>query len=113
VRERLEGVRGEEQDIQIVGEAAHGLEAVELATDLDPDVILRDVSLPRPSGVETTSTIHAAHPDIRVIGLSMFDDRAQAQEMRDGGAVEFVTKSAPSSDLLAAIRRGSVATTTD
>jgi len=113
VREGLKDVLGVEPDIQIVGEAAHGLEAVELAADLHPDVILMDVSLPLLTGVEATSAIHAAHPDIRIIGLSMFDDRVHAQEMRDAGAVEYVTKSAPSSELIAAIRRAGAAATRD
>lgn len=110
VREGLKGVLGEESDIQVVGEAAHGLEAVELAGELHPDVILMDVSLPLLNGIEATLAIHAAHPDIRIIGLSMFDDRAHAQEMRDAGAVEYVTKSAPSGVLVAAIRRAGVVT---
>jgi len=113
VREGLKGVLGEEPDIQIVGEAAHGLEAVELAAELHPDVILMDVSLPLLTGVEATSAIHAAHPDIRIIGLSMLDDRVHAQEMRDAGAVEYVTKSAPSSELIAAIRRAGAAAARD
>ena len=105
VREGLKGVLGEEPDIQVVGEAAHGLEAVELAGELHPDVILMDVSMPMITGVDATRAIHVSHPDIRIIGLSIFDDRGHAQEMRDAGAVEYVTKSAPSSELIAAIRR--------
>jgi CheY-like chemotaxis protein len=110
VREGLKGVLGEEPDIQVVGEAAHGMEAVELADELRPDVVLMDVSLPLLDGIEATLAIHAAHPDIRIIGLSTFDDHVHAKEMREAGAVEYVTKSAPSGVLLAAIRRAGVAT---
>jgi PAS domain S-box-containing protein len=105
VREGLRGMLGEEPDIVVVGEAAHGLEAVELAGQLHPDVILMDVNLPKLNGVEATRVIHGAHPEVRVIGLSMFEDGERVQDMRDAGAVDYVTKSAPSSDLLAAIRR--------
>ena len=110
VREGLKGLLGEEPDIQVVGEAEHGLEAAELADELHPDVILMDVSMPLLGGIDATRAIHAAHPAIRIIGLSTFDDRACAQAMREAGAVEYVTKSAPSGVLVAAIRRAGVVT---
>jgi DNA-binding NarL/FixJ family response regulator len=69
----------------------------------DPDVITMDINLPGMSGIEATRAIAAQFPTIRVIGMSMFDDPARAQAMRDAGAVAYVTKTGPAEALLAAI----------
>jgi DNA-binding NarL/FixJ family response regulator len=73
-------------------------------------VILMDVGLPRLNGLEATRAIHASHPTIRIVGLSMFEEREHALDMREAGAVDYLTKSAPASDLIAAIRRAALAT---
>jgi CheY-like chemotaxis protein len=104
-RKGLRQLLGEEPDILIVGEATDGLEAVELAGGLHPDVLLMDINMPRLNGVNATRAIHQAHPAIRIIGLSMFEDHERAQAMHDAGAVDYVTKGAPINDLIAAIRR--------
>jgi DNA-binding NarL/FixJ family response regulator/signal transduction histidine kinase len=104
-RQGLRQLLGAEPDIRIVGEATSGLEAIELASRLRPDVLLMDVSMPRLNGVDATRAIHNAHPEISIIGLSMFDDEERAHAMRDAGAVDYVTKSAAINDLIAAIRR--------
>ena len=103
-REGLRRLLEEEPDILIVGEAADGQEAVELANTLSPDVILMDLSMPRLNGVEATRAIHNDYPDIRIIGLSMFEEAERAQALRDAGAVNYLTKSGPSSALIEAIR---------
>jgi len=91
--------------MEVVAEASDGQEAVALAAKLLPDVILMDLSMPKLNGVEATRIIHNDWPDIRIIGLSMFveDDRSRA--MRDSGAVNYVTKSGPAKNLIAAIRK--------
>ncbi len=104
MRQGLTRLFGEEKDIEIVGEAADGQQAVELADKLHPDVILMDVSMPNLSGIDATRTIHQQHPEIRVIGLSMFEAAEQAQAMHDAGASDYVAKSGPSCELIAAIR---------
>jgi PAS domain S-box-containing protein len=104
VRDGLAHVLSQEEDIQIVGQARDGQEAVELARRLLPEVILMDVSMPRLNGVEATRVIHHESPDIRVIGLSMFDETDRAQAMRDAGAADYRTKSGATAELIAAIR---------
>jgi PAS domain S-box-containing protein len=104
VRDGLARVLNQEKDIQIVGEATDGQEAVELARRLLPDVILMDVSMPRVNGVEATRLIHYEFPDIYIIGLSMFEETERAQAMRDAGAADYRTKSGSTSDLIAAVR---------
>ncbi len=104
MREGLNRLLVQEPDIEVIGEAADGFQAVELAASLSPDVILMDMSMPKLNGVEATRAIHSDHPDIRIIGLSMFEESERAQALREAGAVDYVTKSGPSSNLIAAIR---------
>jgi len=93
-----------EPDIEIAGEAGNGEEAIQRAHELLPNVILMDFSMPRMDGVEATRKIHAELPDIRIIGLSMYEEADRAKAMLEAGAAGYVTKSAELEELLAAIR---------
>jgi signal transduction histidine kinase/CheY-like chemotaxis protein len=104
VREGLARMLDQEADIEIAGEAVDGQQAVEMARQLQPDIILMDVSMPRLNGVEATRIISREFPEIRIIGLSMFDDSDRAQAMRDAGAADYLMKSDSSAGLFAAIR---------
>ncbi len=104
VRQSLARVLNWEPDIEVVGEAEDGRLAVKLAEQLQPDVVLMDVSMPVMNGLDATRLIRAAHPEIRVIGLSMFQHGEQAQPMLDAGAVVYVGKSDAPDVLLNAIR---------
>lgn len=104
MREGLAGLLRLEPDIEIVGEAADGHQAVALAEELQPDVITMDVSLPGMNGIEATRAIVGKAPQARVIGLSMHLDGGVADAMRQAGAVAYLTKGGASEDLLCAIR---------
>ena len=93
-----------EPDIEIVGLAADGQEAVDLAAKLLPNAILMDMSMPRVNGGEATRIIHNEYPEICIIGLSMFEEAETAQAMRDAGAVHYLSKSGPTEELINAIR---------
>jgi PAS domain S-box-containing protein len=95
-----------EPDLEVVGEAADGKLAIELAQQLQPDVILMDVSMPVLNGVEATRAIHSELPGTRVIGLSALDDTEESAAIREAGAVAYLSKSDSVEALLAAIRRG-------
>jgi DNA-binding NarL/FixJ family response regulator len=93
-----------EPDLEIAGEAADGSQAIALTRQLQPAVVLMDVTMPGLDGIQATRTIHAEFPQIPVIGLSMLAGREHAQAMREAGAVTYLTKSGPPEALLAAIR---------
>ena len=104
VRQGFARLLNAEPDLEIVGEAADGKAAVELAGQLQPDVVTMDVNLPVLDGIEATRQIRAQCPAVRVIGLSLFDSTEQARAMREAGAAAYVTKSGPVEELLTAIR---------
>jgi len=111
IRQALTGALKSEAGIDVIGEAANGQEAIAQAGDLRPDVILMDVSMPIMSGIEATRIIHEQWPQIRIIGLSMFEEQQRAKAMQNAGAVAYLTKSGPLGDVLLAIR-GSMSNST-
>ncbi len=104
VRQGLRALLGDEHDVEVVGEAANGREAVDLASRLKPDVIIMDVSMPLIEGDEATRQIKAYLPRTRVIAISMYDQAEKREAMSRAGAERYVLKTAPSEELLAAIR---------
>ena len=90
-------------NIQVVGEAANGQEAIERVRQLKPDVVVMDVAMPEMDGIEATRRIKAEFPTVRVIGLSMYQEEQFANSMRQAGAEAFVSKTASSTELLEAI----------
>jgi two-component system, NarL family, invasion response regulator UvrY len=94
----------EEPDMTIVGEASDGETAIRLVRELLPDVVLMDIQMPGMDGLKATQLIHKELPDVRIIGLSMYEEPEMASAMRTAGAVDYVTKSAPSNVAIAAIR---------
>jgi DNA-binding NarL/FixJ family response regulator len=93
-----------EPDLQVVGEAGNGLEAVALADQLEPDVVLMDLRMPEMDGVEATRRITASHESIRVVVLTTFDLDEYVYDSLRAGASAFLLKDAKEEQLLAAIR---------
>jgi PAS domain S-box-containing protein len=104
VRQGLNSLLHLQSDIAVVGEASNGEEAVQLALQLQPDVILMDISMPKINGIEATRLIHSKFPRTRIIGLSMLEADDQAAAMLRAGAVAYLSKSCDTDTLLAAIR---------
>ncbi len=103
-RDGIAQMLAHEGGIDVVGVAGDGTEAIALAMQLKPDVILMDVSMPGVNGMEATRVIHRAHPDIRIIGLSFYADEQIAAAMKSAGAEDFKSKGCPASELVSAIR---------
>ena len=95
----------DEPDLEVVGQAADGWLALEVVRQLRPDVVLMDIGLPTIDGIETTRLIAVELRDVRVIGLTMFDDEWHRAAMRQAGAVECLDKTAPIAGVVDAIRR--------
>ena len=93
-----------EEGIEIVGEAEDGLQAVEAARELDPDVVLMDIRMPNLDGLEATRRILAADDAARILILTTFDLDEYVYEALAAGASGFVLKDDPPEQLLAAIR---------
>jgi DNA-binding NarL/FixJ family response regulator len=95
--------QGREPDLEIVGEAGDGSEAVALADELSPDVVLMDVRMPELDGIEATRRITRRRPGTRVLVLTTFDLDEYVYESLRAGASGFLLKDAPEQQLVAAI----------
>ena len=103
-REGLRTLLAAHADLQVVGEAGNGEDALRLAAAEHPDVILMDVQMPLLDGVAATRRLHAEQPACRVILLTTFDDDEYVFEGLRAGAVGYLLKDAPSARLVEAIR---------
>jgi DNA-binding NarL/FixJ family response regulator len=93
-----------EPDLQVVGEASTGREALTLAQTLVPDVVLMDIAMPGMDGIEATAALHKEVPQSAVVILSISDDLQTREQAQDAGAVAFVEKRGATETLLSAIR---------
>jgi DNA-binding NarL/FixJ family response regulator len=103
-REGLETLLSVHRDIQVVGQASNGQEAVEVAAQVQPDVVLMDVRMPVLDGVRATRRLKRALPQCRVIVLTTFDDDEYVFDALRAGAVGYLLKDVPSARLVEAIR---------
>jgi len=99
LRARLSVVPG----LQVIGEAASGAEALELAAADPPDLMLVDVGMRGMNGIELATTLRQRHPSIRVLMLSMYDNREYVLSAIRAGARGYVLKESPTEEILAAI----------
>jgi DNA-binding NarL/FixJ family response regulator len=104
VRAGLERLLATVDDLEVVGGAADGAEAVELAKQTHPDVILMDLSMPGMDGIEATRAIVAAHEDVQVVVLTSLTDRERMLAALDAGAVGYLLKDAEPRELIDGIR---------
>jgi two-component system, NarL family, response regulator NreC len=104
VRQGFKLILGAQPDMEIVGEAGNGREAVELAEKLRPDVAVVDVAMPELNGIEATRRMGEVTPRTRVLALSMHKDSVYVREILRAGARGYLLKDQIDSDLLAAVR---------
>ncbi len=105
LRNALKALLRHELDMEVIGEAKDGMDAVEKAEQLSPDVILMDINMPRMNGIEATKEIVTRIPDMKVVGLSIHEDEEITQTMIDAGAIGYVTKGSPTEELCEVIRK--------
>lgn len=104
VREGTRRFLEQEEDLEVVGEAADGVEAVRLAGDLLPDVAIMDIAMPNVDGIEATRQIKERHPSITVLILSAYDDDQFVFSLLEAGAAGYLLKSVRGNELVDAIR---------
>jgi DNA-binding NarL/FixJ family response regulator len=104
VRQGFKMILAAQPDMEIVGEAGNGREALDLAGQLQPDVIVMDVAMPELNGIEATRRVADLSPRSRVLALSMHKDSVYVREILRAGARGYLLKDSISSDLLAAVR---------
>jgi DNA-binding NarL/FixJ family response regulator len=104
-REGIRSMLEREPDMEVLGEAEDGRSAARMARELGPDVILMDVSMPEMNGIVATTLILAEAPRIKVIALSMLDDRRFVSNMLRAGASGYLIKDCSFKELARAIRR--------
>ncbi len=104
VRRGLQSMLGDATDLQVVGEASNGAEALTQIATLKPDVVLMDIRLPGADGVQITRRIRREYPQVKVIILTTYDDDQHLFNAIEAGAHGFLTKHADYADLAASIR---------
>ncbi len=104
VRDGLRQLLKSQADMEVVGEAEDGLIALERVKKLRPDVVVMDIAMPRLSGLEAIALIREAVPETKIVVLSMHDKETYVQQVLAAGAIGYVLKASPSSDILQAIR---------
>jgi two-component system response regulator NreC len=104
VREGLKQLLAGQPDMDVVGEAQDGQEALEKAKVLRPDVTLLDIAMPRLSGLDAVRLIKEAVPETQIVVLSMYEKEAFVHQVFNSGALGYVLKAASSSDVIEAVR---------
>jgi len=100
------------EDLQLVGEAKNGLEAVNLCREKKPDVVLMDLMMPEMDGIAATRAILADCPEIKVIAMTSFEEEELVQGVLAAGAISYLLKNVTSDELAAAIRAASLGKST-
>jgi len=105
VREGTRKLLESQPDFEVVGEASDGIEAVELAKKLKPEIIIMDVSMPRLNGIEATRQIKAIYPNIAILPLTGYDDDEYVFALLEAGAAGYLLKDSSGEELIEAIRQ--------
>jgi len=105
VREGTRRLLESQSDFQVVGEASDGIEAVELAKKLRPEIIIMDVSMPRLNGIEATKEIKSLYPNIAILVLTGYDDDEYVFALLEAGAAGYLLKESSGEELIEAIRQ--------
>jgi len=104
VRDGIRQLLKKESDMEVIGEAVDGLEALEQVKELQPDVVLLDIAMPNLNGLETIGLLKESCKDTQVVILSMHANESYVQQTLESGALGYVLKASSSTDIIQAIR---------
>jgi DNA-binding NarL/FixJ family response regulator len=104
LREGLRALLSYYPDVEVVGEAEDGAQAIERVERLNPDIIIMDIAMPGMNGLEATQRIHQQYPDARVLILTQYEDQPYVLPLLRAGASGYVLKRALGADLINAVR---------
>lgn len=104
VRTGLRMLLEDQRDMKIVGEADSGTEAFKMIRELQPDVVIMDITLPDISGIDATRNLKQIHPDLNIVALTIHEDEQYFFQMLKAGAAGYIPKRAAPEDLILAIR---------
>jgi DNA-binding NarL/FixJ family response regulator len=104
IREGLKLLVNAQPDMEVIGEAGNGKDAVQKARELKPDVVVMDVSMPELNGVQATERLKQARPDVKVVALTVHEDENYLRQLLKAGASGYVLKRAAADELTRAIR---------
>ncbi|MDQ3174247.1 MAG: response regulator transcription factor [Acidobacteriota bacterium] len=104
VREGLKALINAQPDMQVVGEAENGREALKCAIELSPDVVVMDISMPEMNGVEATERLRKECPQIKIVALTIYEDTGYLRQLLKAGASGYVIKRAVVEELVHAVR---------
>lgn len=104
VREGLKSLINSQLDMEVVGEAENGKQALQCAAALSPDVVVMDISMPEMNGVEATEQLRKNSPATRIVALTVYEDLGYLRQLLDAGACGYVLKRAVVEELVQAVR---------
>ena len=104
LREAMRNAIDNEEDMEVVGEAGDGEEAVKMSSELKPDIVIMDIVMPKLDGIKASKQIKSANPGIAVLILTAYDDDRYVLGLLEAGAAGYLLKSARSRDVVGAIR---------
>jgi two-component system response regulator NreC len=107
VREGIRMVLDADPELEVVGVASSGEEAIEKVRELKPGVVVMDIGMPGLSGFEATRRIRQSNPDVQVLALTVHDSEAYVFQMLQAGATGYVVKRAPAEEVITAVKRAS------
>lgn len=103
VREGIVRILEDADGYEVVGQASDGVEAVAMATSLEPDIVVMDLTMPRLSGLEAVRRIHDAQPDLKILVLTVHEDEEYVVPIVKAGAAGYLVKDSASTDLIDAL----------
>ena len=104
LRGGLRALLNSEDDLKVIGEAATGDEVLQIASEMQPDIVLLDLNMPGPGGIEVTRRLREVAPETRVLVLTLHEDEGLVRETIESGASGYIIKRAVESELINAIR---------